>query len=75
MFRQLAKIAYFQISGHPVIMYLGIFTLFSFILTAAVSVMNRRGIHVIPFKWHPRLAFLSICLAIIHGILAVSAYL
>jgi hypothetical protein len=33
--------------------------------------MNRRGIHVISFGWHPRLAMFSIGCAIVHGILGV----
>ncbi len=66
--------SYALIFGKPLIMYLGILTLLSFLATAAVGVMNIRGITTIPFVWHLRLAGLSICLALIHGTLGVLAY-
>lgn len=62
-------ISYALIFGKPLIMYLGILTLLSFLTTAAVGIMNMKGITTIPFVWHPRLAVLSICLALIHGAL------
>jgi hypothetical protein len=52
-------------------MYLGILTLTAFLVTALVAVANRRGIHTIPFVWHPRLAIFSLGCAVIHGILGV----
>ena len=71
----LENITYFLIFGKPLIFYLGIITLSSFLLTASVAVLNRRGITVIPFKWHPRLAALSITLGIVHGTLGLLVYL
>jgi len=70
----LAEIAYYQIFGKPVIMYTGILTFSSFLFTAAISVMNKKGLKYIPFKWHPRMARISIILALIHGILGLSVY-
>lgn len=70
----LQQITYFQILGKPLIMYLGILTLSSFLFTASISVLNRRGNHKIPFKWHPRMAVVSIALAVIHGTLGVLTY-
>ncbi len=70
----LQQITYFQILGKPLIMYLGILTLSSFLFTASIAVLNRRGIHSIPFKWHPRMAVFSIALAVIHGTLGILAY-
>ncbi len=67
-------ISYALIFGKPLIMYLGILTLLSFLTTAAVGIMNMKGITTIPFVWHPRLAVLSICLALIHGALGVLIY-
>jgi hypothetical protein len=64
-----------MIFGKPLIMYLGILTFLSFLFTALISVLNSRGIHVIPFKWHPRMAIISICLAVIHGTLGLLSYL
>ena len=68
------EISYALIFGKPVIMYLGIATLLSFLVTASIAVMNLRGIRIIRFVWHPRMAAFSICLAIIHGALGVLLY-
>jgi len=67
-------ITYAPVFGKPLIMYLGILTLLSFLATAAVGAMNMKGITAIPFVWHPRLAAFSICLALIHAALGVLAY-
>ncbi len=70
----LRQISYFLILGKPLIMYLGILTLSSFLFTASIAILNRKGIHAIPFKWHPRMAVFSIVLAVIHGTLGILAY-
>ena len=70
----LESITYYMIFGKPLIFYGGIATLLSLLATAFISVMNKRGIHVIPFKWHPRMAALTIFLAIVHGTLGILAY-
>lgn len=71
----LQNITYFPIFGKPLIMYLGIITLISFLITAAIAVLNKKGINKISFKWHPRMAKISIALALVHGILGILAYL
>lgn len=63
-----------MVFGKPLIMYLGILTFTAFSLTATVGFLNFKGIHKIPFKWHPRLAIISIALALIHGLLGILAY-
>lgn len=68
-------IAYFPIFGKPLIMYLGIMTLFFLMATAAVAKLNAWGYRSIPFVWHHRLAAVSIALAVIHGILGVLVYI
>jgi len=68
------EISYAPIFGFPVIMYLGIITFASFLLTAAIGILNFRGVLWIPFRWHPRFAALSIALGIIHGSLGILAY-
>ena len=72
--RFIANIAYFMIFGKPVIMYLGIMTILSFLITATIGFMNFKGSKLIPFRWHPRLALVSIILAVLHGLLAISGY-
>lgn len=71
----LQEISYTLLLGKPLIVWLGILTLASLLLTAAVPVLNKRGIHLIPFFWHPRCAVLTICLAGIHAALGVLAYI
>jgi len=67
-------ITYALIFGKPLIMYLGIITLLLFLLTAAIALLNLRGQHIIPFRWHPRCAAIAILFAIVHGTLGVLAY-
>ncbi len=74
MFLALQQVAYYSILGKPVVMYFGIITLLSLLFTASISIMNLRGITYIPFKWHPRMAKITIALALLHGLLALSAY-
>jgi hypothetical protein len=70
----LQEISYFLIFGKPLIMYLGIVTFAAFLLTASIAILNKKGNHTIPFRWHPRCAIAAISLAIIHGILGVLAF-
>lgn len=70
----LQEIANFQILGRPLVMYGGILTLLSFMFTASISMMNKRGIKFIPFKWHSRMAKLSLFFALVHGALGLSNY-
>lgn len=70
----LQEISYALVFGKPVIFYLGILTLAGLLLTASIPVLNQRGIRIIPFGWHPLCAVGTICVAIIHGTLAVLAY-
>jgi len=72
----LEYITYYPIFGKPLIMYLGIFTLLSLLITASIAILNIRfRIFTIPFYWHPRMAALTILLALIHGILGLLSYL
>ncbi len=70
----LESISYFPLFGKPVIMYLGILTLASFFVTATIGFLNYRGDHRIPFRWHPRMAAVSLGLALVHGFLAIMHY-
>lgn len=67
-------VTYTLIFGKPLIMYLGALTLFAFLFTATIAVLNFKGIRTIPFKWHPRCAVIAICLALVHGALGILAY-
>ena len=67
-------ISYALFFGKPLILYLGILTLLSFVLTALIAVLNFKGITTIPFKWHSRCAMIALCLALVHGALGILAY-
>jgi len=71
----LEGISYYPIFGLPLIVYLGLSTLILMIFTASIAIMNRRGIHRIPFLWHPRMAKVTITIALIHGTLALLVYI
>lgn len=71
----LRELTYYLIFGKPLIMYMGVITLLSFLTTATIGYLFHHGNQIIPFKWHLRMAVLSITLAIIHGLLGILAYL
>lgn len=60
--------------GKPLVMYGGIFTFLLLLFTATVGVLNSKGIHVIPFRWHPRLALITIIIATIHAVFGLSIF-
>lgn len=68
------KIAYFLIFGKPLNVYLGILTLLSLLFTASIGYANFRGIKWVPFKYHPKMATVTVILAIIHGLMGLSSY-
>lgn len=71
----LTNISFYLIFGKPLIMYLGITTLLSFLFTASIGYASLYNIKWVSFKWHPKMAAITIFLAVIHGILGIAAYL
>jgi len=71
----LNEISYYLIFGKPLIMYMGIITLSSFLFTATIGFLNLRGNAVIPLKYHFMMAKISLALAVIHGTFGILAYL
>ena len=69
------EITYFPIFGKPLILYLGILTLLAILFTAAIAIMNKKGIRTISFRWHPVCAGCAILLALVHGLLGILAYI
>jgi hypothetical protein len=69
------SLTYYMIAGFPLMMYVGIVTLSLLLSTTAISVMNKRGINKIGFKWHPRMAFVTIAFAILHALLGILSYI
>jgi len=67
----LNNITYYPIYGKPFILYLGIITLTSFLITAMLGITIRKKLRDIRFVWHPTMAGISISLAILHGPLGI----
>ncbi len=70
----LENITYFPIFNIPFIVYLGIITIFVFFTTALIAFLKRKGKIKISINWHYYLAYISLTLGLIHGILALLAY-
>lgn len=67
----MVSIAFYPIFGKPFVLYLGIITLISFLVTATIGISFYRGL--IRFKWHPTMVVVSFFLAIIMAVVGVSA--
>ncbi|PIN98780.1 MAG: hypothetical protein COT90_02665 [Candidatus Diapherotrites archaeon CG10_big_fil_rev_8_21_14_0_10_31_34] len=70
----ISEIAYAVFLSKPSIFWLGIITYTAFVFAALISVLNARGKRIFPFKWHSRMAYIALALAILHGILGLSVY-
>ncbi len=71
----LQQTAYTPILGYPLIGYLGIIGYLLMVATAAVMILTRRKIVKIKPKVHFRLAYITLIVATLHGLLALSIYL
>jgi hypothetical protein len=69
-----SNLAFHLFLGKPLIMYGGILTFLSLLFTASISIMNQQGISIIPFKWHPRMAVITIILGAIHALFGLSIF-
>ncbi len=68
------EITYHLIFGRPLIMYMGIITLMSFLITASIGFLNLRGYNAIPLQYHFMMAKIALAIAIIHGTFGILAY-
>ena len=68
------EITFYLIFGIPFIVYLGLITIFMFIGTALFAILKRKGKIKYLIGFHYKLAYSSIFLAIIHGLLGILAY-
>jgi hypothetical protein len=58
------------IFGLPIALYFGIATFISLIVTATTGLLVLKG-YKIPFKWHMRMAAITIMFALIHVTLVI----
>lgn len=69
-------LAYTLVFGKPLVMYMGIATLFLFLCAATIPLLTDVfQVHVVPFRWHPRIAITALVFGVLHGILGLSLYL
>jgi Ca2+/H+ antiporter len=66
--------AYSLFLGKPLIFYFGILTITSVFTTAFLGYLSSKGKRK-AFKWHVRLAILSLILALIHRFMGISSFL
>jgi len=71
----LQEFSYYLIFGLPFILYLGIVVILMLFFTALIAILRRKGKTKLSVKWHYRLAYITIILGLIHGILGIFAYL
>lgn len=67
--------SYYPVLGVPLIVYMGFATLLSLAATALISTLNRRGVRIVQFKWHSRMAKATMALALVHGIMGITSYM
>jgi hypothetical protein len=67
----ITALGHIQISGLPIAFYFGIATLLSLLTTATIGLLLRRGIRIIPFPWHMRMAAVTVVIALVHATLVI----
>jgi len=69
------NITFYPIFGLPVIVYAGLTVFLSFLFTALIPLLNKKGVTKIPFEWHMKIALISMFLGLIHGTFAILAFI
>ena len=67
--------AYSLVLGLPVAAWLGLLALILLLSAAAVMFLTLYAKKKIPFGWHKRLALAGLAVALMHMVLALSAYI
>ena len=70
----LNEISYYPIFGYPFIIYLGIMAIILFLIAVSISTIFKGKIKS-HFKTHRAIAIVSIVIALIHGLMALLAYI
>ena len=69
-----ASLAYTFVLGLPLLIWFGIFTFLSLLTTALLGILVLKGLYNIPFRWHMRMAAVTIFFAVIHVLMVISQY-
>jgi predicted membrane metal-binding protein len=75
IFLALTNLSASMILGYPLVVWFGLLTLLSLLITAIIGFLYYKGIvGQDNFKWHPRFVVLTIIIAVIHITLATAHY-
>jgi hypothetical protein len=70
----ITSISHIVIFGLPIALFFGVLTFICLFTTAILGVLVLKGVYHIPFKWHMRMAAVTIFFAVIHVILVIMQY-
>jgi hypothetical protein len=71
----LRDFAYSLILGKPLVLWLGLAAMICFLSAASIIALNNYTKVRIPIEWHKRFAIAGLIIAIVHMVLAISAYI
>lgn len=71
----LRRVAFHLLGPFPVLFYLGVVSYFFLLMTGVTMTVARRTRRRLPIRFHHWLAYLTLALATIHGLLAIAGYL
>jgi len=69
-----ASFAHIVILGLPIAIYFGMITFLCLFTTATLGILVLKGLYNIPFRWHMRMAAITVFFAVIHVILVILQY-
>jgi hypothetical protein len=60
-----------MVFGLPLVGWGGVLTLTLLVVAFSVGFLNKRGIRIIPFRYHAPLAYAAMAAAVIHGTVGI----
>jgi uncharacterized membrane protein len=69
------QLAFFPIFGKPLIIYGGLLTLIFLFITAFLPYLGKKGVVKNHFFWHRVMAISTVCLALVHTIIGILAFI
>jgi DMSO/TMAO reductase YedYZ heme-binding membrane subunit len=69
------EIAIARLFGFSLFLWFGIMALIFLLATLIIGFLSFRGKSPAPFSWHQKLAIITIILALLHVILAISVFI
>jgi hypothetical protein len=69
-----SSFAHIVIFGLPIALWFGMITFLCLITAATLGILVLKGLYNIPFRWHMRMAAVTIFFAVLHVILVILQY-